>query len=95
MGHKSAWPEMIRPSKRGAVLHRGSMVVKPNSVDITECYEIIDALYTLSDLQRKLLWARAHHVPWGLLQHRLGRSRTHLNRLYNRALADLEPKLQK
>ena len=50
MGHKSAWPEMIRPSKKGAILHRGPMVVKPNSEDITECYKIIDALYTFSDL---------------------------------------------
>lgn len=95
MGHKSAWPEMKRPSKRGAILHRGTMRASPNSQDITDCYKIIDALYLLSDLQRKLLWARAHHIPWALLQQRLGRSRTHLNRLYDRALADLEAKLQK
>lgn len=49
----------------------------------------------LSDLQRKLLWARAHNIPWALLQQRLDRSRTHLNRLYDRALTDLEIKLQK
>ena len=95
MGHKSAWPEMKRPSKRGAILHRGSMRAYPNSHDIIECYKIIDALYMLSDLQRKLLWARAHNIPWALLQQRLDRSRTHLNRLYDRALTDLEIKLQK
>ena len=87
MGHKSTWPDMIRKTKNGAILRRGTCVIVPNNEDITDCYVILDILYEITDMQRQLLWARANHISWQALQHRFGRSRTHLNRLYNRALS--------
>ncbi len=93
MGPKSAWPEMMRQAKRGAILHRGPMQFAPNSLDITDCYLIIDMLYELSDMQRILISARAMNVSWQSLQIRFNRSRTHLNRLYQRALQALSVQL--
>ena len=93
IGYKTAWPDMIRPTKRGAILHRGKLLLTPNSHDISDCYKIIDALYQLSDMQRTLLWARAMNVAWQVLQRRYNRSRTHLNRLHSRALSALEAAL--
>ena len=55
LGHKSAWPDMIRQAKRGAILHRGSIPFRPNNADISDCYDIIDALYDLSEMQRLLI----------------------------------------
>ena len=95
MGYKTAWPEMMRKTKRGAILHRGTAKYIPNSADISDCYKIIDALYRLSEMQRALLWARAMNIGWQLLQNRYHRSRTHLNRLYGRALIGLDEALQK
>lgn len=94
LGHKSAWPDMIRQAKRGAILHRGSIPFRPNNADISDCYDIIDALYDLSEMQRLLIWARAMNVAWRLLQNRFNRSRTHLNRLHIRALTALEERLK-
>ena len=93
MGYKTAWPDMIRPSKRGAILYRGKLLLTPNSQNISDCYKIIDALYHLSDMQRTLLWARAMNVAWQVLQRRYNRSRTHLNRLHACALTALEAAL--
>ena len=93
IGYKTAWPDMIRPTKRGAILHRGKVLLTPNSQDISDCYKIIDALYQLSDMQRTLLSARAMNVAWQVLQRRYNRSRTHLNRLHSRALTALEAAL--
>ena len=89
MGHKSTWPDMVRKSKKGAILHRGNMNIVPNSKDITDCYRVIDGLYQLTEMQRQLLWARANHIAWHALHLRFGRSRTHLNRLYHRGLIAL------
>lgn len=89
MGHRTAWPEMIRRTKRGAILHRGSIRFSQNSADISDCYLIIDTLYNLSEMQRMLIWARAMNVAWYPLQLRLKRSRTHLYRLHQRALEQL------
>ena len=94
MGHKSAWPDMIRPAKRGAILKRGTMGFRPNNEDISDCYMIIDALYSLSEMQRILLSGRAMNVPWRQFQNRFNRSRTHLNRLYNLALQALEERIK-
>ena len=93
IGYKTAWPDMIRPTKRGAILHRGKVLLPPNSQDISDCYKIIDALYQLSDMQRTLLSARAMNVAWQVLQRRYNRSRTHLNRLHSRAVTALEAAL--
>lgn len=90
MGHKSAWPDMIRRSRRGAILKRGDVPFCPNSHDISDCYIIIDALYTLTEMQRTLIWARAMNVGWRDLQTRFNRSRTHLTRLHLKALTALE-----
>ena len=94
MGHKSAWPDMIRPAKRGAILKRGTIGFRPNNEDISDCYMIIDALYSLSEMQRILLSGRAMNVPWRQFQNRFHRSRTHLNRLYNLALQALEERIE-
>jgi len=94
MGHKSAWPDMIRQAKRGAILHRGSLSFHPNNSDISDCYDIIDALYDLTEMQRLLIWARAMNVAWRPLQNRFNRSRTHLNRLHVMALTALEIRLK-
>lgn len=94
LGHKSAWPDMIRQAKRGAILHRGPLPFCPNNEDISDCYDIIDALYDLTEMQRLLIWARAMNVAWRPLQNRFNRSRTHLNRLHVRALTALEKRLE-
>ena len=94
IGHKSAWPDMIRQAKKGAILHRGSPAFCPNNQDISYCYDIIDALYDLSEMQRLLIWARAMNVAWRPLQNRFNRSRTHLNRLHMMALTALEARLK-
>ena len=94
LGHKSAWPDIIRQAKRGAILHRGSIPFRPNNADISDCYDIIDALYDLSEMQRLLIWARAMNVAWRPLQNRFNRSRTHLNRLHLMALTALEARLK-
>ena len=88
--YQSAWPDMIRRAKRGAVLHRDGQRYIPNSEDISDCYKVIDGIYQLSDMQRTLICARAMDVAWHVLQNRYNRSRTHLNRLHQRALSALE-----
>ena len=45
MTYRSAGPEMIRPSKTGAILHRGGLSLQPNKCNITDCYNIIDTLF--------------------------------------------------
>ena len=93
VGYKSAWPEMIRPGKKGDIIYRGRSYAMPNSRDITECYQIIDSLYHLTEMQRQLIWARASHIPWRMLQQRFRRSRSHLYRLYLGALSSLSQSL--
>ena len=91
-GDICGWPEMIRKSKTGAILRCGDMKFNPSNQDISDCYRIIDALCDMSELQRRLLFARAAGVPWQALMIRTGRSRTHLNRLHHRALTELAEK---
>lgn len=91
----TAWPDMLRPSKKGEILKRGKQRIIPNNKDITEAYEVIDALYNLTEFQRRLLWARAVSIPWKSLQHKTGKSRTHLNRLHQNALLALQAELEK
>ena len=92
-GYICGWPDMIRKSRTGAILRRGDMKYIPNNQNISVFYRIIDALYDMSELQRRLLFARAAGVPWQALMMRTGRSRTHLNRLHYRALTELAEKL--
>lgn len=92
-GYLTSWPEMIRTGKKGAILHRGPLLFTPNNKDITELYDIIDALYALSEFQRRLLWARANLIPWKSLQSQTGKSRTHLHRLHQNALLALQNEL--
>ena len=94
-GFITAWPDMIRRSKQGEILKRGDSRFSPNNEDITALYEIIDALYHLTEFQRKLLWARAVFIPWKSLQYKTGKSRTHLHRLHQKALLDLQVELEK
>lgn len=70
------------------------MGFRPNNEYISDCYMIIDALYSLSEMQRILLSGRAMNVPWRQFQNRFNRSRTHLNRLYNLALQALEERIK-
>lgn len=93
MTYRSAGPEMIRPSKTGAILHRGALSLQTNKCYITNCYNIIDALFELSDMQCALLWGWAMRVPWREFQQRYNRSRTHLTRLHAQALIALDQKL--
>lgn len=76
-------------------MKRGKQRIIPNNKDITEAYEVIDALYNLTEFQRRLLWARAVSIPWKSLQHKTGKSRTHLNRLHQNALLALQAELEK
>ena len=92
-GYLTSWPDMIRNGRKGAILHRGPMRFTPNNRDITELYDIIDALYALSEFQRRLLWARANLIPWKSLQSQTGKSRTHLHRLHQNALLALQNEL--
>lgn len=94
-GFITAWPDMIRQSKKGQILKRGNARFSPNNRDITDLYKIIDALYNLTEFQLRLLWARAVSIPWKSLQHKTGKSRTHLNRLHQNALIALQAELEK
>ena len=92
-GYLTSWPDMIRNGRKGAILHRSPIRFTPNNRDITELYDIIDALYALSEFQRRLLWARANLIPWKSLQSQTGKSRTHLHRLHQNALLALQNEL--
>lgn len=92
-GYLTSWPDMNRTAKKGAILNRVAMRFTPNNSNITKLYDIIDALYNLSEFQRRLLWARAMLIPWKSLQSQTGKSRTHLHRLHQNALLALENEL--
>ena len=92
-GYLTSWPDMICAGKKGAILLRGPIRFTPNNKDITELYDIIDALYALSEFQRGLIWARANLIPWKSLQNQTGKSRTHLHRLHQNALLALQNEL--
>ena len=61
----------------------------PDARHIDELYLLLDLLLSRSDLERKLIWARANRLPWAALQQKTGRSRTHLYKIYKRGLAVL------
>ena len=92
-GFLTSWPDMIRKSKKGDILFRKNRSFVPNNSDISDLYKILDALYHLTDFQRQLLWARAMPIPWKSLQHKTGKSRTHLHRLHQNALIALQAEL--
>ena len=92
-GFLTSWPDMIRSSKKGELLYRKNKRFIPNNEDITDLYKILDALYFMTEFQRKLLWARAFSLPWKSLQQITGKSRTHLHRLHQKALFSLQAEL--
>lgn len=83
---RSSWIEMPGSGSSGA---KEKWRFRADGRDIDRMYALLDRLMVQPDLERKLLWARAHRIPWALLQNQTGRSRTHLYLIYQRGLVTL------
>ena len=83
---RSIWGN-IGGASHSLTSNTGKFVPSPTEID--DMYHIVDLLMTMSDLERKLLWARANRVPWAALQRKIGRSRTHLYQIHKRGLISL------
>jgi len=88
-GTRSAWPDFIQKSRFLAGQTRMLSRACPSPAAIDDADRLLDLLWDLDADQRRLVWARACHMPWAVLASRLGRSRSSLNRDHRLALARL------
>ena len=88
-GIRSVWPDMIRES---AILFNKTRIlsrVRPSPKAIDSMDRMLALLWHLDHDARQLVWARANNIAWRNLAGRFGKSRSSLNRVYKKALAQL------
>jgi len=86
-GVRSVWPDMNRQM---SVIHGGTRkntASRPSASAIDRMDCVLETLSLLTLDHRRLVWARANRVRWAVLAQMTGRSRTSLNRDFQRALA--------
>ena len=88
-GIRSAWPDMIRESD--ILLNKTRMLsrMRPSPKAIDSMDRMLGLLWHLDHDARQLVWARANNIAWRNLVGRFGKSRSSLNRVYKKALAQL------
>lgn len=87
-----SWPDVVQSSC--LLLARVPKMIPPSPRAIDQCEETIALLFKASLDARRLLWARAGHIPWRILCHEYGVSHMTLRKRHTEALRDLAQRIE-
>ena len=85
-GCKAAWPDIIYTELEILQQDRKPIRLLPSSEQLVRLDEVLDWIFLLTEVERKLIWLRANHEPWRDVCFKLGLCRSSANEKLNGAL---------
>ena len=85
-GYKTAWPDIIYTELEILQQDKKPIKILPTPEQLTRLDEVLDWIFLLTEVERKLIWLRANHEPWRDVCFKLGLCRSSANEKLNGAL---------
>ena len=94
-GCKAVWPDIIYTPLEILQQEKRPIRLRPSSEQLSRLDEVLSWTPLLTELERKLIWYKAQRQPWKFICATLGISRSSGNEKLNKALDNLNERIER